>query len=61
MKRLKKFFESLYKCLVIGGRCCFQFYPDNPEQVDIITNASLKYGFSGGVIIDFPNSTKAKK
>jgi 18S rRNA (guanine1575-N7)-methyltransferase len=61
MKRLKKFFESLYKCLVIGGRCCFQFYPDNPEQVDIITNAALRYGFSGGVIIDFPNSTKAKK
>jgi len=60
-KRLKKFFESLYNCLVIGGRCCFQFYPDNPEQVDIITNAALKCGFSGGVIIDYPNSTKAKK
>jgi len=61
IKRLKSFFESVYKCLVIGGRCCFQFYPDNPEQVDLISNAALKVGFTGGVVIDFPNSTKAKK
>lgn len=60
-KRLKIFFQSLYKCLVIGARCCFQFYPDNPEQLDIITNAALENGFTGGLVVDFPHSTKAKK
>ncbi len=60
-KRIKVFFQSLYKCLVIGARCCFQFYPDNPQQVDIITNAALENGFTGGLVIDYPHSTKAKK
>jgi 18S rRNA (guanine1575-N7)-methyltransferase len=60
-KRLKAFFQSLYKCLVIGARCCFQFYPDNPEQLDIITNAALENGFTGGLVVDFPHSSKAKK
>lgn len=27
----------------------------------MITNAAMKCGFSGGLIIDFPNSSKAKK
>ena len=60
-KRLKNFFSSLYKCLVIGARCCFQFYPQNPEQVDMITKSALENGFTGGVLVDFPHSTKAKK
>lgn len=61
IKRLKNFFSSLYKCLVIGARCCFQFYPDNPEQIDMITKAALESGFTGGVVVDFPHSSKAKK
>lgn len=27
----------------------------------MITKAALKNGFAGGLIVDFPNSTKAKK
>lgn len=27
----------------------------------MITNAALKNGFTGGLIVDFPNSKKAKK
>lgn len=61
IKRLKAFFQSLYKSLVIGARCCFQFYPDNPEQLDLITNAALEIGFTGGLVVDFPHSAKAKK
>jgi 18S rRNA (guanine1575-N7)-methyltransferase len=60
-RRLKTFFQSLYRCLVLGARCCFQFYPDNPEQIDIITNAALENGFTGGLVVDYPHSTKAKK
>jgi 18S rRNA (guanine1575-N7)-methyltransferase len=60
-KRIKAFFQSLYKCLVIGARCCFQFYPDNPDQLDMITKSALENGFTGGLVVDFPHSTKAKK
>ena len=27
----------------------------------MITNAAMKNGFTGGLIVDFPNSKKAKK
>jgi 18S rRNA (guanine1575-N7)-methyltransferase len=60
-KRLQKFFQSLYACLVKGARCAFQFYPSSPEQAEMITTAALKNGFTGGLIVDFPNSKKAKK
>jgi 18S rRNA (guanine1575-N7)-methyltransferase len=60
-RRLKAFFQSLYNCLSLGARCCFQFYPDNPQQLDIITNTALEHGFTGGLVVDFPHSTKAKK
>ena len=59
-RRLKNFFVSLYKCLAIGARCAFQFYPANPEQINLITKAALENGFTGGVIVDFPHSTKKK-
>jgi 18S rRNA (guanine1575-N7)-methyltransferase len=59
--RLKSFFVSLYKCLAIGARCAFQFYPANPEQINLITKAALENGFTGGVVVDFPHSTKKKK
>ena len=31
VKRLNKFFSSLYACLVKGARCAFQFYPNDAE------------------------------
>ena len=60
-KRLNKFFSSLYACLIKGARCAFQFYPSGPEQVEMITSAAMKAGFTGGLIVDYPNSKKAKK
>ena len=60
-RRLKSFFVSLYKSLAIGARCAFQFYPANPEQINMITKAALENGFTGGVVVDFPHSTKKKK
>lgn len=44
-----------------GARAAFQFYPENAEQCDLITVQAMRAGFSGGVVVDFPNSTKAKK
>ncbi len=60
-RRLKTFFQSIYNCLNIGARCCFQIYPDNPQQLDMITNSALENGFTGGIVVDYPHSTKAKK
>jgi len=60
-KRLKLFFQSLYSILVLGARCAFQIYPENPQQLEIITNAALENGFTGGVVVDYPHSSKAKK
>lgn len=39
----------------------FQFYPENSEQIELITSQAMKAGFYGGLVVDYPNSTKAKK
>ena len=38
-----------------------QLYPSGPEQAELITSSALRVGFSGGLVVDFPNSTRAKK
>jgi len=59
--RLLKFFTSLFKCLKFGAKIAFQFYPANKEQLEMISNAAIKCGFSGGCVVDYPNSSLAKK
>lgn len=60
-QRLFKFFTTLYAVMTRGSRAVFQFYPENSKQLELITQQSMKAGFTGGLVIDFPNSTKAKK
>jgi len=60
-KRLKMFFETLYMCLKKGARAALQFYPETAGQVETITAAALRCGFGGGLVVDYPHSTKAKK
>lgn len=60
-KRLLKFFSTLYACLRRGGRAALQFYPENSEQIQLVTTQAMKAGFTGGLVVDYPNSTKAKK
>uniref|UniRef100_A0A7S1KP02 18S rRNA (guanine(1575)-N(7))-methyltransferase Bud23 C-terminal domain-containing protein n=1 Tax=Percolomonas cosmopolitus TaxID=63605 RepID=A0A7S1KP02_9EUKA len=60
-KRLNTFFSTLYACLRKGARAVFQFYPQDSQQTNLIANSALKNGFSGGVVVDYPNSTKARK
>ena len=60
-KRLFTFFTSLYACLSRGSKAVFQFYPENPSQIELITSQAMKSGFTGGLVVDYPNSTKAKK
>jgi 18S rRNA (guanine1575-N7)-methyltransferase len=60
-KRLKVFFESLYASLRSGTRAVFQFYPADSTQMEMITVSAMKCGFTSRVVVDFPNSSKAKK
>lgn len=60
-KRCCKFFQSLYDSLRIGGRAVLQFYPDGKHQLEMITSAAMKSGFTGGLVVDYPHSTRAKK
>ncbi len=59
--RLHRFFQSLYRCLRRGARAVLQFYPQDAEQLQLITASAMRAGFGGGLVIDFPHSTKAKK
>ncbi|KAG7270277.1 hypothetical protein CRUP_037501 [Coryphaenoides rupestris] len=60
-KRLHTFFSTLYSSLSRGARAIFQFYPENSEQLELITSQAMRAGFSGGMVVDYPNSSKAKK
>ena len=70
-RRLTSFFMSLFNCLRSGARCIIfhpimcraviQLYPETPEQMELISKTATKCGFTGGLVVDFPNSAKAKK
>ncbi len=60
-KRALRFFKSLYAVLTRGGKAVFQFYPESADSVSLLTKAAMQAGFSGGLVIDYPHSTKAKK
>lgn len=60
-KRLSTFFTSLYTCLKRGSRAVLQLYPETSSQMELISSCAMKCGFSGGLVVDYPNSTKAKK
>lgn len=60
-RRLVRFFSSLYQVVKRGGRAALQFYPQTSDQANLIAECATRVGFSGGVVIDYPNSTKAKK
>lgn len=38
-----------------------QFYPENANQIEMISSAAMRCGFTGGLLVDYPHSTKAKK
>ncbi|CAM9135354.1 unnamed protein product [Choristocarpus tenellus] len=59
--RLVRFFSSLYGCLKRGSRAALQFYPESTEQAVLIASCAARAGFTGGLVVDYPNSAKAKK
>ncbi|KAI9476260.1 MAG: S-adenosyl-L-methionine-dependent methyltransferase [Benjaminiella poitrasii] len=59
--RLQRFFSTLYASLNKGARAVFQFYPENDDQIQLIIDVATRCGFEGGLLVDYPNSKKAKK
>ncbi len=35
-------------------------YPENAHQMEMITASAMRCGFTGGMVVDFPNSTKVR-
>ena len=60
-KRLTRLFVTLHSALTRSARAIFQFFPSNADQIDLALACASKAGFSGGMVVDFPNSSKAKK
>ncbi|KAM7537357.1 hypothetical protein Aperf_G00000059899 [Anoplocephala perfoliata] len=61
IRRIRTFFSSLYACLSRGSRAVLQCYPESSTQLDLLQTEALRAGFTGGIVVDFPNSTRAKK
>lgn len=59
--RLRRFFTTLYGCLARGARAVLQIYPDGPAQAELIVGAAMRAGFGGGLVVDYPNSARARK
>jgi 18S rRNA (guanine1575-N7)-methyltransferase len=60
-QRLARFFTTLHSALRNPSRAVFQFYPSSDDQVEMITTAAQRAGFGGGLVVDYPNSKKARK
>ncbi|KZT40835.1 williams-Beuren syndrome critical region protein 22 [Sistotremastrum suecicum HHB10207 ss-3] len=59
--RLTRFFTTLHSALRSPSRAVLQFYPSSDDQIELITSIAQKAGFGGGVVVDYPNSKKARK
>lgn len=60
-QRLNRFFTTLHSALKNPSRAVFQFYPNSDDQVQLITTCAQRAGFGGGIVVDYPNSKKARK
>jgi len=59
--RLNRFFTTLHSALRNPSRAVLQFYPTSDDQIQLITSIAQKAGFGGGIVVDYPNSKKARK
>lgn len=59
--RLNNFFTTLHSAMRNPSRVVMQFYPSSDDQIQLITSIAQRAGFGGGIVVDYPNSKKAKK
>eukprot|EP00210_Caulerpa_lentillifera_P001320 g1270.t1 len=61
VNRMRTFFRTLYRCLSRNARAVLQIYPRDSYQSEMLTKAAVEAGFSGGLVVDYPHSTRARK
>ncbi|KAF8586532.1 S-adenosyl-L-methionine-dependent methyltransferase [Ramaria rubella] len=59
--RLTRFFTTLHSALKNPSRAVLQFYPTSDSQITLCSTLARRAGFGGGVVVDYPNSKKARK
>ncbi|KAF8519486.1 williams-Beuren syndrome critical region protein 22 [Hysterangium stoloniferum] len=59
--RLTRFFTTLHSALKNPSRAVFQFYPTSDSQITLCSTIARRAGFGGGIVVDYPNSKKARK
>jgi 18S rRNA (guanine1575-N7)-methyltransferase len=60
-RRLARFFATLYSALKRGGKAVLQFYPETEGQSATVMSEAKRAGFGGGIVVDYPDSKKARK
>jgi len=60
-RRLFRFFATLYSALKRGGKAVLQFYPETETQSATVMAEAKRAGFGGGIVVDYPESKKARK
>jgi 18S rRNA (guanine1575-N7)-methyltransferase len=60
-RRMRLFFTALYRSLRRGARAVLQIYPEGPAQAEMLVASAMRAGFGGGLVVDYPHSTRAKK
>jgi 18S rRNA (guanine1575-N7)-methyltransferase len=60
-RRLSRFFATLYSALKRGGKAVLQFYPETEGQSATVMAEAKRAGFGGGIVVDYPDSKKARK
>jgi len=60
-RRLARFFATLYSALKRGGKAVLQFYPETEGQSAAVMAEAKRAGFGGGIVVDYPESKKARK
>jgi 18S rRNA (guanine1575-N7)-methyltransferase len=53
--------ETLVRSSHYAVCCASQIYPENAAQAAMLSEEAMKVGFTGGLVIDYPHSTRAKK
>lgn len=60
-RRLLTLFTTCFAAMGRSARAVFQFYPETNEQMQLVLECARKAGFAGGLVVDHPQSAKAKK
>ena len=60
-RRIRRFFSGLKAVLIAGGRAVLQLYPEQPVHMQMLRDAAIAQGFSGGLVVDYPWSERSKK